>query len=129
MIQLQILSGKMAGHLWVARRFPVRIGRSPVNDLQLEEPGVWDEHLEVTFDRAEGFGLTAHAQALVTVNQQPVQQVRLRNGDTIEAGAVRLRFWLGETRQRGLGLREWMVWTLVIAVTLGEVLIVYWLLQ
>ena len=96
MVQLRILSGKKAGTNWDARRFPVRIGRSAANDLPLEENGIWDEHFELTFDRAEGFVLTACPDALVTVNHEPAQTVRLRNGDSIEVGAVRMRFWLGE---------------------------------
>ncbi len=128
MVQLRILSGKKAGTHWGARRFPVRIGRSATNDLPLEEDGIWDEHFELTLDRAGGFVLAACRDALVTVNHEPAQTVRLRNGDSIEVGAVRMRFWLGEARQRGLRLREWFVWTLVLAVSLGEVA-VYWLLQ
>ena len=53
MVQLKILSGKKAGTAWVARRFPVRIGRSAGADLQLEESGVWDEHLQLDFKPAE----------------------------------------------------------------------------
>jgi predicted component of type VI protein secretion system len=129
MVQLQILSGKQAGTRWVARRFPVRIGRSAANDLQLEESGVWDEHLELSFDPAQGFLLNPRPNALVTVNRETAQTARLRNGDSIEIGPVQLRFWLAETRQRGLRIREWFVWTLVVAVSLGEVALVYWLLQ
>ena len=129
MVQLRILSGKKAGTNWDARRFPVRIGRSAANDLPLEENGIWDEHFELTFDRAEGFVLTACPDALVTVNHEPAQTVRLRNGDSIEVGAVRMRFWLGEPHQRGLRLREWFVWTLILAVSVGEIAVVYWLLQ
>ena len=129
MIQLQILSGKKAGTQWDARRFPVRIGRSAANDLSLEEDGIWDQHFELTFDRTEGFVLTACPDALVTVNHEPAQTVRLRNGDSIEVGAVRMRFWLGEVRQRGLRLREWFVWALILAVSVGEIAVVYWLLQ
>lgn len=129
MVQLRILSGKKAGTQWSARRFPVRIGRSAANDLQLEEDGIWDEHFDLIFDRAEGFVLTACPDALVTVNREPVQTARLRNGDSIEVGAVRMRFWLGETRQLGLRLREWFVWTLIVAVSAGEIAIIYWLLK
>ena len=129
MILLQILSGKQAGTRWVARRFPVRIGRSAANDLQLEESGIWDEHLELTCDPAEGFLLDPRPNALVTVNRETVRDARLRNGDTIEIGPVQIRFWLAETRQRGLRIREWVVWTLVAAVSLGEIALVYWLLQ
>jgi hypothetical protein len=95
----------------------------------LEEDGIWDEHFELTFDRAGGFVLAACPDALVTVNHEPAQTVRLRNGDSIEVGAVRMRFWLGEARQRGLRLREWSVWTLILAVSVGEIAVFYWHLQ
>ena len=129
MVQLQILSGKQAGTRWGARRFPVRIGRSTANDLQLEENGVWDEHLELTLDPAQGLLLTPRPGALVTVNRQAVQAIRLRNGDSIEIGSVQMRFWLAETRQRGLRIREWFVWTLVAVISFGEVTLIYWLLK
>jgi predicted component of type VI protein secretion system len=129
MLQLQILSGEQAGTLWSARRFPVRVGRSPGNDLQLTDAGVWDQHFEVTLDKREGFTLTAQLEAIVTINQEPVRIARLRNGDSIEVGAARLGFRLGETRQPGLWLREWFVWTIIVAVSLLEIALVYWLLQ
>ena len=129
MIQLQILTGKQAGAQWVARRFPVRMGRSAANDLRLEEAGVWDHHCVLSFDRSEGFILTAQADALLTVNREPTRSIRLRNGDRIEMGSAHLQFWLNETPQRAQGLREWFVWTLVVAICLTEVWLVYWLLQ
>ena len=129
MIQLQVLTGKQAGARWVARRFPVRVGRSAANDLRLEEDGVWDQHCVLYFDPAEGFILTAQPDALLTVNHEPTRSVRLRNGDAIEMGSARLQFWLNETPQRGQRLREGFVWTLVVAICLTEVALVYWLLR
>ncbi len=129
MIQLQILSGRQAGVLWNARRFPVHVGRADANDLQLTDDGVWDKHFALALDRAEGFLLTAHPGAIVTVNQAPVQTARLRNGDLITAGSAKLCFRLGETRQRSLRLREWFVWTLIAGVGLSQVALIYWLLQ
>src|SRR2546421_6766055 len=101
MVQLKILSGQKAGSIFKARRFPVRIGRSAKADLQLEEPGVWEQHLRLELNRAQGFVLVAEPNALVTVNSQPLQQVVLRNGDVIQIGSLKIRFWLGELRQRG----------------------------
>ena len=46
MVQLNILSGKKAGTRTVARHFPFRIGRAAGNELQLEDDGVWDQHLD-----------------------------------------------------------------------------------
>lgn len=129
MLQFQILSGKSAGIFWDARRFPVRIGRTAGNDLQLADDGVWNEHFQVALNPAEGFVLSVHPGALVTVNQTPAATTRLRNGDLITAGSVQLCFRLSETRQRGLRLREWLVWALVLGVILGEAALIDWLLR
>ena len=129
MLQLQILSGKSAGVLWDARRLPVHVGRASGNDLQLEDDGVWNEHFQVALNPAEGFVLSVHPGALVTVNQTPTTTTRLRNGDLVGAGSAQLCFRLSETRQRGLRLREWFVWTLLLGVLLGEIALIGWLLR
>jgi pSer/pThr/pTyr-binding forkhead associated (FHA) protein len=129
MVQLKVLSGKKAGTIWVARRFPVRIGRSAASDLQLEEDGVWDEHLHLDFNPAEGIVLSAQPDVLACVNGQPVRQAVLRNGDAIEIGSLRMQFWLSETRQAGLRFREGLTWAGIAAVCLGQVWLIYWLLH
>ncbi len=129
MIQFEILSGKPAGATWVARRFPVRIGRAPAADLRLEEDGVWDEHLVLEVDREKGFLLSTQPGALARVNGEPVQEAVLRNGDNIEIGAVRLQFWLGDARQRGLRLREALAWAVIVCVTAAQLGMLYWLLK
>jgi len=129
MVQLKVLSGKKAGTVWVARRFPLRIGRSAAADLQLEEDGVWDQHLQLDFNPADGIVLTALPNAMATVNGQPVQQAVMRNGDAISIGSLRMQFWLSETRQAGLRFREWLTWAGITAVTLGQVGLIYWLLH
>ena len=129
MIQVKVLSGKTAGATWVARRFPVRICRAPAADLRLQEDGVWDQHLALELHREQGFVLTTQPDALATVNGEPVQQAVLRNGDRIEIGSVKLQFWLGETRQTGLGLREALAWTVVVCVTGAQFGLLYWLLR
>ncbi|HWH72364.1 MAG TPA: FHA domain-containing protein [Candidatus Sulfotelmatobacter sp.] len=128
MVQFRILSGTKAGTSWVARRFPVRIGRTPATDFQLEDDGVWDQHLQLDFRPREGFLLTAQPQALARVNGQPVEQRLLRNGDTIEIGSARLQFWLSDTRQGSLRLREWITWFAIAAISLAQVALIYWLL-
>jgi pSer/pThr/pTyr-binding forkhead associated (FHA) protein len=129
MVQLKVLTGKKAGIAWLARRFPVRIGRSSTADLQLEESGVWDQHLQLDFHPAEGIVLSAQPNALATVNGQPVQQTVLRNGDAIAIGSMRLQFWLSETRQGGLRIREGLTWAGIAAITLGQICLIYWLLR
>jgi pSer/pThr/pTyr-binding forkhead associated (FHA) protein len=129
MVQLKVLSGKKAGTAWVARRFPVRIGRSAAADLQLEESGVWDQHLQLDFKPAAGIVLSAQPDALAAVNGQPVQQAVLRNGDTIEIGSLKMQFWLSETRQAGLRVREGLTWAGIAAISLGQIGLIYWLLR
>lgn len=129
MVQLQILSGKMAGTRWIARHFPLRIGRAPQNDLRLEEDGVWDDHLQVVFGPVDGFTLVACPNALVAVNHESIQSFRLRNGDLIEFGSMRLRFWLAEPNQQGLRLREAFAWALIALVSLGQIALVYLLIK
>jgi pSer/pThr/pTyr-binding forkhead associated (FHA) protein len=129
MVQLNILSGKKAGDQPVVRRFPLRIGRAAENHLQLEDDGVWDQHLALEFRRQEGFMLIASPEALATVNHQPVRSVLLRNGDIIAIGSAKFQFWLGATRQRGLRAREFCVWLLIAAVTAVQITLVYWLIR
>jgi len=129
MIQLNILSGKKAGAQPVARRFPFHIGRAAGNDLQLEDDGVWDQHFALEFQKQEGFKLATAANALATVNSQPIQNIILRNGDTIIIGSVKLQFWLAAARQRGLRHREGFVWALLIFVTISQFALLYWLIR
>jgi pSer/pThr/pTyr-binding forkhead associated (FHA) protein len=129
MIQLGILSGKKAGTQTVARRFPFHVGRATGNDLQLEDDGVWDRHLTIEFDPSSGFKLATAPEALATVNGERVVNVMLRNGDTITAGSVKLQFWLAAARQGSLRLRENFVWVLLLLVTLGQFVLLYWLIR
>ncbi|TAL03151.1 MAG: FHA domain-containing protein [Verrucomicrobia bacterium] len=125
MIQLQILSGSMAGVTWTARHFPVRVGRSTANDLRLEDPGVWDTHFTLDCEIPDGVTLSPQSAALVTVNHQAGSEVRLHNGDSIEAGSVKMRFWLATPPQRPLRLRELFIWALIAGITAGQLLLIY----
>ena len=128
MVQFKILSGKMAGSSWETRRFPVRIGRSTGSDLQLEEAGVWDDHLKIDLEPKEGFMAETQASAFASINGQPIQRAALRNGDTLEIGSIKLQFWLSEAPQRGQAVREAFVWSMISLVCLGQIAVVYWLL-
>ena len=129
MIQINILSGKKAGAQSVARHFPFNIGRTAQNDLQLEDDGVWDQHLTLEFQKKEGFKLATAANALAVVNGQPVQKTILRNGDIITLGSAKLQFWLAAAQQRGLRSGENFVWAHLVFVTFGQFILIYWLLR
>ncbi|MBI2924413.1 MAG: FHA domain-containing protein [Verrucomicrobia bacterium] len=129
MVQLQFLTGKKAGSAESVRRFPCVIGRAAEADLPVQEDGVWERHCELSFQSPHGFQLTVQPQALATVNGQPFETGRLCNGDLIEIGALKLRFWLAETRQHSLRLREALTWLALAALALGQVALIYWLLR
>jgi len=100
----------MAGTETVIRHFPFRVGRAENCDMSIVEPGVWDHHATLHFERSDGFYIEAEGEALMTVNQVAVQRARLRNGDRIKLGGAVLQMWLGASRQRGLRVLEWLVW-------------------
>jgi len=129
MVQLTLLTGKQAGSTFRSGRFPLRIGRSPRNDLQLEDPGVWDEHLRIEVRPAEGYILHVQHDALATINGASVQKVRLSNGDVIEIGQLKIEFALGQMQQAGLRVREGLTWAAIAAICLGQVALIYWLLK
>jgi len=129
MIELHILEGNKAGSQSVVRRFPFRIGRADKNDLQLADDGIWDQHLTLEFRRQEGFRLMTAQNALVMVNSKPVETTLLHNGDIITLGSVKLQFWLSPARQRGLRLRERLVWALLLAVVLCQFVLIYQLIR
>ena len=129
MIQLRILSGKMAGDIQVVRRFPFRIGRAAGNDLVLDDPGVWDNHLTLELQKNEGFTLHTAPETFAAINDQRQTSARLRNGDRISFGSAKIQFWLAAPRQRGLRLRELAVWLIIAAVTAFQFVLIYWLLK
>ncbi len=129
MIQLKIISGSTADTTQVVRRFPFRIGRAPENDLRLEVPGVWDNHLTLEFQKSEGFMLRTAPDTFAAINEQPLTSARLRNGDIISFGSAKIQFWLAAPHQRGLQLRELCVWTLLVGVTAFQFMLIYRLIR
>jgi pSer/pThr/pTyr-binding forkhead associated (FHA) protein len=129
MIQIHILSGKMAGDTQVVRHFPFCIGRLAENDLMLDDPGVWDRHLTLEFRKKEGFTLHTAPETFASINDEPQTSARLRNGDRISFGSAKIQFWLAAPRQRGLRLREFSVWLILAAVTAFQFVLIYRLLK
>jgi pSer/pThr/pTyr-binding forkhead associated (FHA) protein len=130
MVRFNILSGKKAGQIYEARHFPVRIGRSPGNTLQLEEPGMWDRHAELKIKPGAGISMSVLGGASALLNGSPaVEPVILRNGDLIELGGTRLQFWLSEPAQSGMAWREWLTWSGIALVCLAQVFLIYLLLR
>lgn len=125
MVQLRILSGKMAGDVHLVRRFPFHIGRAAGNELTLDGEGIWDNHLVLEVEKNEGFTLKTVSNAFVAVNEHPFASTRLRNGDIISFGSAKIQFWLAAPCQRGLHFRELSVWLLLAAVTGFQFFLIY----
>lgn len=118
----------MAGDQVVVRHFPFRIGRAAENDLCLDDPGIWAQHLILQFQKNEGYFLQTVDEAFVTINEQPQTSARLRNGDLVAFGSAKMQFWLAAAEQKKLQLREAFVWLLLAAVTgLQLFLLLRWL--
>ena len=129
MIQLHVLSGQQAGRDIVVRRFPFLIGRGAEATLQLDEPGVWDRHLQIQFQRGAGFTFTAQPDALALINGERAGHGLLRNGDLLELGSARLRFWLARSPQKSLRWREVLTWTALFLLFAAQATLIHWLLH
>jgi hypothetical protein len=125
MIQLRILSGKHAGTTHAVSRFPCVIGRGVAADLRLEEPGVWDKHLQLDLKRGEAVIAKSLPGALARVNSQPFDSVALRTGDMIELGGTRLQFWLSPSRQRSFRAGEILTWITLAMLCLAQIVVIY----
>ena len=74
------------------------------------------------FRAGAGYFLSPCGQALVMINGHTAGDTRLRNGDLIELGSARVRFWLAAVTQYELRLREgltWLAWGGLFALELG----------
>jgi hypothetical protein len=94
-------------------------------DLCLGDAGVWDEHAAVHFDREDGFFVESAPEAIVAVNGDKVTRCRLRNGDHLDCGSVKLQFWLAAVRQQSLRPREALTWVALGGLCLIELWIIY----
>ena len=129
MIQLKILSGKMAGTEIVARRFPFRIGRSAAADLHIEDAGIWDEHLTLSLSGGSRVEASVQPGALAMINGVTLSHAQIRNGDTIQIGAAQIAIGLVPTRQPSFRGREALVWIGLALLSLAQVGLIYWLLN
>ena len=129
MVELNILSGKQAGASVVARRFPFSIGRAADAGLRLEDEGVFERHFAIRLEPLEGFVLVVEPNAYVGVNGQTAQQTRLKSGDVISAGSVKISFSLSAAPQRDLRFREALMWAGLAFLCIAQVALVYLLID
>jgi predicted component of type VI protein secretion system len=128
-IQLQVISGKQAGSEIAPRRFPFMIGRGAEAQLKLDDPGVWDRHVEIAYERREGFSFNTQPSATLLVNGERAESGKLRNGDMLQLGSVQMRFWLARSQQKTMGVREALTWTALVALFGAQIWLIYALLR
>jgi hypothetical protein len=85
--------------------------------------------LQFEFRRSEGFTFAAQPDALALVNGERVESGILRNGDLIEVGSARLRFWLARSQQKTLRAREALTWIALFALFAAQIALIYMLLR
>ena len=129
MIELHILSGKKAGATVSVSKFPFQVGRTGSSALTLDEAGFGISISKSPGRQAEKLVLNANSKATTVVNGEKVKEVSLREGDVIEAGAVKMRFGFEAVRQKSLGTREMMTWIGLGALSLGQIALIYQLLR
>ncbi len=113
----------------VARRFPFSIGRSAEADLRLQDEGIFERHLELRLQPAEGLVLAVHPDAYAAVNGQTAQETALHSGDVISAGSVKFGLSLSAAPQYSLRFREALVWVGIAVVCAIQITLIYLLLD
>lgn len=125
MVALHVLTGSQAGTLHRPSRLPFTIGRATDCSVRLPDAGVWDQHFQVEVRPAAGVYLRLLPGAFGTVNGQPFDVARLRDGDLIEAGVVKIRFSLTEARQGSLLARELLTWLALAGLCAAQLALIY----
>lgn len=126
MLQLQILSGKLAGRKILVRQFPFRVGRIDSMDLVCSDPGVWDEHFQIDYGKGVGWEISSLADAGTLVGTELLSEsVRLLNGQVITAGALRIKFNLADPALRPFQWRERLTWVAIVLLLAGEVALMF----
>ncbi len=119
-----MLEGNQAGARWTARRFPVRIGRNADADVVLNDPGVWEDHVELDYEPEAGFVTKPLSAGTTLVNDRPLGETPFRHGSTVRVGAALLQFWLTPAPQRPFAVLEGALWTGVLLLCAAEVFLI-----
>jgi hypothetical protein len=93
----------------------------------MDDPGVWEKHLELRLDPDGRFVLSTFPDTVALLNGQSFKKSHLRNGDLVDLGSARFQFWLGETRQaRGIA-NACILWGVLVGVLAAEFALIWWL--
>jgi len=129
MFRLSVVEGRQRGRHEDLKRFPFVIGKNPDAQLQLRDPGVWEDHLVVELLAKGGPTARRLGEGVVSVNAEPVDSTKLRNGDLISLGAAVLRFSAVPAPRKALMVQNAAAWFLVGAIALMELALLVFLLN
>jgi|TARA_B100002052_G_scaffold251010_1_gene238884 hypothetical protein len=128
-IRFERLDGDKAGEQLEAHQFPFTLGQAKDCHHRIEAKGVWPHHLTLEDAGEKGILAKHQPEATLLVNGASVAKaVRLQNGDLLELGAAKLRFWLAPIGQAGQRTIETLIWLGLGALALGQAVLVGWLL-
>lgn len=119
MLEARLLTGSRTGTVIPITRFPFSFGRQGT-DCVLTEPGVWDRHFTISLGPDRAFELVCAESAVVSSDLRMLTNLCLRNGEIVEAGAVRIEFRLSRTSPRPGGLASGILWGSLGLVVLTE---------
>jgi hypothetical protein len=124
MVQFEVFRpGKESTMIPVAE-LPFRIGRGAQCDLRLSGPGIWEEHAQVTLAEDASFSMARRGEGSLTINGDADNDGRICNGDTIELGSTKLRFWMTPIRPRSQAIGDWIFWLLVGGVLISMIALI-----
>ena len=90
--RLHVIEGSLAGKEFELSRTPIAIGRTVENDVQLDDGTVSRYHCKLFLEGDSWKLLDNRSAHGVKVNGEPYATCRVRPGDTLEIGHLKLRF-------------------------------------
>jgi len=130
MIQVDIESAAgCAARSVTVRRFPAVLGRDPSCEVQVEQPGVWRQHVRLELDPDDGIHVVICQDAVARHNGVVLERARFRQGDVLEFGGATARLWFTPVNRKSVVFREIFLWC-VLALLMGlEIVVVACLAQ
>ena len=128
MFQLTSLSfvDGLNNHRVVVQAVPFSIGRQSSANLQLEGPGIWENHASLSLNDDGRPIILIREEASCLLNDEVIQGAHiLKPGDTLKIGEILLRFDLSACPQKSSFLQEGCVYLLTSAFIISQFVCVY----
>lgn len=125
MVRLDVSSAGETPATHLLRQFPCVVGRGSDCGLRVAASGVWERHAEIDLKGDAGFAVRAVGDGVVVLNGVAVKDARIRNGDQIEMGGLKIRFWLAPVRARPHRGGDIVFWGLCALAVLGMLTLIF----